>query len=73
MWQLWPGGAIGGNPRGAHGVEFALRRNPEPGVIPCHRVVFQDGSTCTAMPSAGPKCSAALLEEEGVTFHRTAV
>ena len=28
---------------------FALHRNPEPGVIPCHRVVFQDGSTCTGL------------------------
>ena len=28
---------LAGNPRGARGVGFALHRNPEPGVIPCHQ------------------------------------
>ena len=54
---------LAGNPRGARGVGFALHRNPEPGVIPCHRVVFQDGSTF-----GGPEVQRRLLEEEGVTF-----
>ena len=35
---------LAGNPRGARGVGFALHRNPEPGVIPCHRVVGSHGS-----------------------------
>ena len=39
--------ALAGNPRAARGVGFALHRNPEPGAIPCHRVVFRDGSVCT--------------------------
>ena len=34
---------LAGNPRGARGVGFALHRNPEPGVIPCHRVLGYDG------------------------------
>ena len=35
---------LAGNPRGARGVGFALHRNPEPGVIPCHRVVGSGGA-----------------------------
>ena len=35
--------ALAGNTRGARGVGFALHRNPEPGVIPCHRVIGADG------------------------------
>ena len=59
---------LAGNPRGARGVGFALHRNPESGVIPCHRVVFQDGSTCTGYAFGGPEVQRRLLEEEGVTF-----
>lgn len=59
---------LAGNPRGARGVGFALHRNPEPGVIPCHRVVFQDGNTCTGYAFGGPEVQRRLLEEEGVTF-----
>ena len=32
---------LAGNPRGARGVGFAMHRSPEPGGIPCHRVVFK--------------------------------
>ena len=46
--------ALAGNTRGARGVGFALHRNPEPGVIPCHRVVFRDGSVCTGYAFGGP-------------------
>ena len=59
---------LAGNPRGARGVGFALHRNHEPGVIPCHREVFQDGSTCTGYAFGGPEVQRRLLEEEGVTF-----
>ena len=59
---------LAGNPRGARGVGFALHRNPEPGVSPCHRVVFQDGSTCTGYAFGGPEVQRRLLEDEGVTF-----
>ena len=34
---------LAGNPRGARGVGFAMHRSPEPGGIPCHRVVRSDG------------------------------
>lgn len=59
---------LAGNPRGARGVGFALHRNPEPGVIPCHRVVFQDCSTCTGYAFGGPEVQRRMLEDEGVRF-----
>lgn len=57
---------MAGNPRGARAVGFVLHRNPEPGVIPCHRVVFQDGSTCTGYAFGGPEVQRMLLQAEGV-------
>lgn len=30
---------LAGNPRWARAVGYALHANPEPGVIPCHRVL----------------------------------
>lgn len=60
--------ALAGNPRGARGVGFALHRNPQPGVIPCHRVVFANGSVCTGFAFGGPEVQRALLAEEGVRF-----
>lgn len=59
---------LAGNPRGARGVGFALHHNPEPGVIPCHRVVFKDGSVCTGFAFGGPEIQRAMLTAEGVPF-----
>ena len=59
---------LAGNPRGARGVGFALHRNPEPGVIPCHRVVFRDGSLTDGFAFGGPEVPRRLLEGEGVAF-----
>ena len=59
---------LAGNPRGARAVGFALHRNPEPGKIPCHRVVFQNGSVCTGYAFGGPEVQRRLLEEEGISF-----
>ncbi len=60
--------ALAGNPRGARGVGFALHRNPQPGVIPCHRVVFKDGRLCGGFAFGGEGAQRALLEDEGVAF-----
>lgn len=60
--------ALAGNPRGARGVGFALHRNPEPGVIPCHRVVFADGGLAPGFAFGGPERQRQLLEQEGVLF-----
>ena len=57
-----------GRPRNARFVGFALHANPEPGVIPCHRVVFKDGSVCAGFAFGGPDAQRALLEAEGVGF-----
>ena len=59
---------LAGNPRGARGVGFALHRNPQPGVIPCHRVVFKDGSLCSSFAFGGKEIQRQMLENEQVTF-----
>ena len=69
-----------GEPRKARFVGFALHSNPRPGVVPCHRVVFKDGSLCAGyvvfadgrvcegFAFGGPGAQRALLEAEGVRF-----
>lgn len=61
-----------GEPRKARYVGFALHSNPHPGIIPCHRVVFADGSTCTGFAFGGPEAQRALLLDEGVIFRDNA-
>ena len=60
--------ALAGNPRGARGVGFALHHNPQPGIIPCHRVIFRDGSLCSGFAFGGPDVQRRLLEQEGLCF-----
>lgn len=60
--------ALAGAPRSARFVGFVLHSNPEPGVIPCHRVVFRDGSLAPGFAFGGPERQRALLEEEGVVL-----
>ncbi len=55
-----------GAPRCARQVGFALHSNPQPGVIPCHRVVFSTGSVCTGFAFGGKEVQKSLLESEGV-------
>ena len=55
-----------GNPRMARQVGWALHCNPKPGINPCHRVVFSDGSVCTGFAFGGKDVQKALLEAEGV-------
>ncbi len=57
-----------GRPRNARFVGFALHANPEPGIIPCHRVVFKDGSLADGFAFGGPGEQKRLLEAEGVEF-----
>ena len=57
-----------GRPRNARFVGYALHVNPEPGIIPCHRVVFKDGALAPAFAFGGPDEQRRLLEAEGVTF-----
>lgn len=60
--------SLAGNSRNARMVGFALHINPEPGVIPCHRVVFRDGSLAPGFAFGGPDRQRQLLEDEGVVF-----
>ncbi|MCH9275066.1 MGMT family protein [Bifidobacterium amazonense] len=60
--------ALAGRPRSARFVGFALHANPEPGVIPCHRVVFRDGSLAPGFAFGGPDEQRRLLEGEDVAF-----
>lgn len=60
--------ARAGNPRWARVVGYALHVNPEPGVIPCHRVVNRFGETSKAFAFGGEDVQRRLLEEEGVRF-----
>ncbi len=55
-----------GFPRAARRVGRALHVNPEPGIIPCHRVVFRDGSLASSFAFGGAGVQAAMLRLEGV-------
>ena len=57
-----------GRPRNARFVGYALHVNPEPGVIPCHRVVFKDGSLAPGFAFGGEDEQRRLLEAEDVDF-----
>ena len=57
-----------GRPRNARFVGYALHVNPEPGVIPCHRVVFKNGSLAPGFAFGGEDEQRRLLEAEGVAF-----
>lgn len=55
-----------GAPKSARQVGWALHSNPTPVVIPCHRVVFADGSLSNGFAFGGIDAQKALLEQEGV-------
>lgn len=52
-----------GNPRAVRAVGQALKKNPLPGIIPCHRVIRSDGSLGGF--SQGLKKKRELLRGEG--------
>lgn len=57
-----------GAPRCARLVGYALHGNPEPGTIPCQRVVFADGRICEGYAFGGPDMQRRMLQDEGVAF-----
>ncbi len=57
-----------GNKRLSRVVGYALHVNPEPGVIPCHRVVKRDGQVSEAFAFGGANRQVELLQAEGVSF-----
>ncbi len=58
-----------GSPRAARQVGYALHVNPEPFVIPCHRVVNRFGGLAPAFAFGGQEVQARLLQAEGVEVH----
>lgn len=57
---------LAGNPKMSRQVGWALHVNPEQGIIPCHRVVFKDGSLTRGFAFGGIEIQRAMLMEEGV-------
>ncbi|MCL2298963.1 MAG: MGMT family protein [Firmicutes bacterium] len=59
---------LAGNPRMARQVGWALHANPEPGIIPCHRVLNRFGEVCKGFAFGGEEAQRMLLEAEGIAF-----
>ncbi|MGN0055653.1 MAG: MGMT family protein [Atopobiaceae bacterium] len=58
-----------GEPRKARFVGFAMHSSPGmAGGVPCHRVVFADGSLAPGFAFGGPGQQRRMLQEEGVGF-----
>ena len=55
-----------GAPRMARQVGYALHVNPDPGVIPCHRVLNRFGALAPAFAFGGREIQAAMLQAEGI-------
>ncbi len=60
--------ALAGNRRWARVVGYALHVNPDPGHIPCHRVVNRLGEVSSAFAFGGGNRQIELLEAEGVSL-----
>ena len=61
--------AMLGRPQSARYVGFAMHASPGmAGGVPCHRVVFADGSLAPGFAFGGPGTQRELLEGEGVGF-----
>ena len=58
------------SPHCSRQVGWALHVNPEPGVIPCHRVVDRFGRPSKAFAFGGENKQVELLKSEGVEFDK---
>lgn len=61
---------LAGNPKMSRQVGWALHVNPEQGIIPCHRVVFKDGSLTNGFAFGGREVQRDMLIKEGVEVSR---
>ncbi|MBP3941426.1 MAG: MGMT family protein [Christensenellaceae bacterium] len=59
---------LAGSPRASRVVGYALHVNPEPGIIPCHRVVNREGRVAPAFAFGGSDVQEEMLRAEGVIF-----
>lgn len=55
-----------GSPKASRAVGYALHFNPQPGVIPCHRVVNRFGGLAPAFAFGGIDVQKELLEKENI-------
>ena len=58
--------ALAGNPRWARVVGYALHANPDPGGIPCYRVVNRLGMVSSAFAFGGGNAQIELLRADGI-------
>ena len=58
--------ALAGNKRWARVVGYALHVNPDPGGIPCYRVVNREGRVSEAFAFGGENRQIGLLEADGI-------
>ena len=60
--------ALCGNKRASRAVGYALHVNPEPIVIPCHRVVNRKGELASSFAFGGKDVQKDLLLKENIEF-----
>ena len=58
--------ALAGNPKMSRAVGNALHKNPDPGNIPCYRVVNSQGKLAEAFAFGGVNMQKELLEADGI-------
>ena len=58
--------ALAGNPKMSRAVGNALHKNPDPGNIPCYRVVNSQGKLAEAFAFGGVNVQKELLEADGI-------
>ncbi|OJU13323.1 MAG: cysteine methyltransferase [Clostridiales bacterium 43-6] len=58
--------ALTGSPKASRAVGYALHFNPNPGIIPCHRVVNRLGGLAPSFAFGGQDVQKTMLEHEGV-------
>ena len=59
---------LAGNPRWSRGVGYALHVNPDPGGIPCFRVVNRFGECSGSFAFGGKGAQQELLRQDGAVF-----
>lgn len=59
---------LAGSPRASRIVGAALFRAPEGAGLPCHRVIYRDGTLCCEQAFGGKAIQRQMLEAEGITF-----
>ncbi|MCX7710197.1 MAG: MGMT family protein [Clostridia bacterium] len=62
-----------GQPTKSKIVGWALHSNPEPGVIPCHRVVNRRGELSGSFAFGGLEVQKKLLQDEGIIFDQSGI